>query len=59
MTFDPSAAEVVRAVVEAERQCCSTIGWQLETDPGLKLRISAKPLQLDALEEMFGVQAVS
>lgn len=59
VTFDPTAADMVQAVVEAERQCCSTLGWQLETEQGLHLRITAKPLQLDTLEEMFGTQAVS
>ena len=53
--FEPSIAEVVQAVVEAERQCCSTIDWHLETERGLQLRISGKPLQLDAgtVAELF------
>jgi hypothetical protein len=51
--FEPAAADVVAAVVDAERQCCSTLGWRLETDRGVLLRIDAKPLQLDALEAMF------
>ena len=59
VAFDPAAADVVQAVVEAERQCCSTLGWQLETEHGLQLRITAKPLQLDALAEIFGAQTVS
>jgi hypothetical protein len=51
--FDPTAADAVRAVVDAERQCCSTLGWHLETEHGVRLRIDARPLQLDALEAMF------
>jgi MerR family transcriptional regulator, copper efflux regulator len=51
--FDPAAAEKVQAVVEAERQCCSTIGWQVETDHRTQLRITARPLQLETLEAMF------
>ena len=51
--FDPAAAETVQAVVEAERQCCSTISWQLEAEHGTRLRITALPLQLETLEAMF------
>lgn len=57
--FDPAAAQLVEAVVEAERLCCSTIGWSLKTESGLQLRITAGPLQLDALEATFGRQSVS
>jgi MerR family copper efflux transcriptional regulator len=53
MAFDPNAVEVIRAVVDAERHCCSTLGWQLNTEHGVKLRVIAKPPQLDALETMF------
>lgn len=51
--FDPAASEKIRAVVEAERRCCSTIGWQLETDHRSQLRITARPPQLETLEAMF------
>ena len=51
--FDPAATDVVAAVVDAERQCCSTIGWHLETDQRVQLRIDATPMQLDVLEAMF------
>ena len=51
--FDPSAVETVRSVVEAERQCCSTISWQLEPEQGTRLKITALPLQLETLEAMF------
>jgi hypothetical protein len=59
VTFDPAAVDVVQAVVEAERLCCSTIGWQVDTTHGVELRIVATPLQLDALEAMFGANAAS
>jgi DNA-binding transcriptional MerR regulator len=51
--LDPAAAEEVQAVVETERQCCSTITWQLEPEQGTHLRITALPLQLETLEAMF------
>jgi hypothetical protein len=53
VTFDPRTAEMVSAVVRAERQCCPTIGWSLETEPELRLQITGSPLQLDTLEAMF------
>jgi hypothetical protein len=53
--FDPAAADVVAAYAEAERQCCSTINWQLETGPAVWLRISGTPMQIAALQEMFGI----
>jgi hypothetical protein len=53
LTFDRTATDLVSAVVEAERQCCSTIVWDLETEPTLELRISAAPAQLDVLEAIF------
>jgi DNA-binding transcriptional MerR regulator len=57
--FDPAAAEKVQAVVEAERQCCSTISWQLEPEHGTRLRITALPLQLETLEALFSPQAAA
>jgi DNA-binding transcriptional MerR regulator len=53
VTFAPSAAETVRAVVEAERQCCPTIGWHLDTEDKVELRINGGPLQLDTLAAIF------
>jgi hypothetical protein len=55
--FDPSAAVVVAGFVEAERRCCSTIGWELQTSPDVQLRLTATPAQLDALEQMFTAPA--
>lgn len=57
VTFDATAIEVVQAVVEAERQCCSTLGWHLELEHGVQLRIVATPRQLDTLEAMFSSAA--
>ena len=48
--FDPAEAERVAALVDAERQCCATIGWELQRSPLLRLRISASPAQLDVFE---------
>ena len=53
VTFDRTATDLVRAVVEAERQCCSTIDWELETAWRPALRIGATPGQLDVLEAIF------
>lgn len=53
VTFDPSAAALVSAVVDAERQCCSTISWDLETNQAVRLHISGTAPQLAVLAEMF------
>ena len=53
VTFDRSAIDLVGAVVEAERRCCSTITWELETAEEPVLRIKAVPGQLDVLEAIF------
>ena len=53
VAFELAAATKVAAFVEAERRCCSTIGWNLHTTPELRLRLTATPAQLDALEQMF------
>jgi len=45
--FDPAESERVAALVDAERQCCPDIGWELQCSPALRLRISATPAQLD------------
>jgi len=59
VVFEPSAGDMVQAVAEAERECCSNIGWHLETEHGLRLRINATPSQLDTLEAMFGSQPLA
>ena len=48
-----TVADQVRAVVDAERLCCSTIDWQFESGQVTRLRIAALPLQLETLEAMF------
>lgn len=57
VTFDRSATALVRAVVDAERQCCAGIVWDLETDETTVLRIGAAPGQLDVLQAMFAPAA--
>jgi hypothetical protein len=60
--YDPSAAERLEAVVEAERLCCAGVGWHLERvapaegAPGgvVRLRIEASPARLDALGLVIG-----
>jgi hypothetical protein len=64
--YDPSAAEKLEAVVEAERLCCADIGWHLErvtpAEGGppeggpagvVRLRIEASPARLDVLGLMI------
>lgn len=53
VTFDAGASDLASAVVDAERQCCSTIGWELEASSAVELRLSGTPAQVDALAEMF------
>jgi hypothetical protein len=53
VTFDRSAADLVSAVVAAERLCCPTLVWDLETRAAPVLRIEATPGQLDVLEAIF------
>jgi hypothetical protein len=53
VTFDPGAADLAAAVVKAERECCSTIGWHLEASQGVRLSLSGTNSQLDALTEIF------
>ena len=53
VTFDRSASSLVSAVVDAERRCCSTITWQLDTTTEPVLQITATPGQLDVLEAIF------
>jgi hypothetical protein len=50
---DPGAADVVAAVVDAERLCCSALDWHLDTGSTVRLRVEAKPMQLDALKAIF------
>jgi hypothetical protein len=51
--FDSQAAETLAAFVEAERLCCAGIGWDIERDAGLRLRINASEVQLAAIESLW------
>ena len=51
--FDERAASTLAAFVEAERLCCAGIGWEIEGDDGLRLRISATGEQLTAIESLW------
>ena len=51
--FDDQAAPTLEAFVEAERLCCAGIGWEIERDRGLRLRISADDAQLSAIESVW------
>ena len=51
--FDPQAGETLAAFVEAERLCCAGIGWNIERDAGLRLRIKAGEMQLTAIESLW------
>jgi hypothetical protein len=53
VTFDRGATDLVRAVVDAERQCCAGIVWDLEIGEAPVLRMGAAPEQLDVLQAMF------
>ena len=52
--FDKRAAHTLGAFVEAERLCCANIGWAIEREPLLCLRISADEVQLTAIESIWG-----
>jgi hypothetical protein len=51
--FDPKAEQTLAAFVEAERLCCAGIGWEIERDAGLRLRITASDVQLAAIESLW------
>jgi hypothetical protein len=51
--FDPQVVETLAAFVEAERLCCAGIGWDIERDAGLHLRIAAGEAQLTVLESLW------
>lgn len=53
LTFAPAAASKLTAFVEAERQCCAGIGWDLVDGPEPGLRITATAAQLDLFEMMI------
>jgi hypothetical protein len=51
--FDRTATDLVSAVVDAERLCCPTLVWDLDTAEEPALKIGATPGQLDILEAIF------
>lgn len=51
--FDEEAAPTLEAFVEAERLCCANIGWEIEREPWLRLRISAEVAQMNAIESLW------
>jgi hypothetical protein len=51
--YAPAGTGVFQAFVEAERSCCSGLGWFIEDDGGPQLRIVAEPAQLDAFEQLL------
>lgn len=54
VSFDPSAQRAVEAFAAAERDCCSTLSWTVETQDGaVRLVVGAEPRQIDALEALF------
>ncbi len=57
--FAPDAASAVAEYVDAERQCCRQIGWELSTEPAPLLRIAGTSAQLDVLEELFTAERPS
>lgn len=51
--FDPAASAAVEQLIEAERLCCTDIGWDLQQSPALTLTIRATPAQLAIFEQFL------
>jgi hypothetical protein len=51
--FDSGVADTLEAFVEAERLCCAGIGWEIERDAGIRLRINADETQITAIESIW------
>lgn len=51
--FPAAALATVEAFAAAERQCCASIGWTVESDPVVTLRITTNDAALDAIEAMI------
>jgi hypothetical protein len=51
--FERQAEPMLDAFVEAERLCCAGIGWEIERDAGLRLRITTTGAQLSAIESLW------
>jgi len=50
---DPAGAEILSAIVEAERTCCPGIGWEIEEGDRLTLRITGGQEQVSMLETLI------
>lgn len=53
LDFEASDLGLVEAFVAAERACCASIGWDIETEDGLRLRVSAPSEALAVLAEIW------
>jgi hypothetical protein len=53
VTLEDGAAATAEAVVDAERLCCASIGWDLVRTPEMRLRVSATEEQLDLLQALL------
>jgi hypothetical protein len=51
--FDAAGADALEGFVAAERLCCAGIAWEIEREPGLRLRVTAAEAQLVALEDIW------
>ena len=51
--YRPEARPLFETFVQAERQCCAGLGWELLDGPEPALRITGTPEQLDALHRLF------
>jgi hypothetical protein len=51
--FPAGARDTVEAFAAAERQCCAGIGWEVETDSVVTLRVTANEAALDVIEQML------
>ena len=51
--LDLQAERMLESFVEAERLCCAGIGWEIERDTALRLRITAADTQIDAIETLW------
>lgn len=54
VTFDASGGDAVNSFVDAERQCCTGLTWNLNSDDAcLDLRINGTEDQLAVIENWF------
>jgi len=53
-----AGGEIVQAFAEAERLCCTDIGWSVTDEPALRLVITASETQVDALAGMIATNNI-